>query len=110
MKPTIQQNKNLYNDIYQIVKQIPPGKVASYGQIAGMLSKCTARMVGYALAVTPDDQKIPWHRVINSQGKISLRSNGETDVLQKALLESESIIFNKNGQIDLNIFRWQIDS
>ena len=110
MKPPIQQNNNIYNDIYHIVKQIPYGKVATYGQIAEMLTKCTARMVGYALAVTPDDQNIPWHRVINSRGKISLRSNGNRDALQKVLLKSESIIFNKNEQIDLNTYRWQIRS
>jgi len=111
MSPILQQNENVYKEIYRIVKKIPNGKVATYGQIAGILERCTARMVGYAMASAPDNQNIPWQRVINSQGKISIRSNGQADNLQKALLQSEGVKFNKSDQVDLAIWlEWMIIS
>ena len=63
----------LYGRIYAVVHHIPPGQVATYGQIARMVGRCTARAVGYAMAALPCDTDVPWHRVINSQGKISPR-------------------------------------
>jgi methylated-DNA-protein-cysteine methyltransferase-like protein len=98
-----------YDLIYATVRQIPPGKVATYGQIAdlaGLYGK--ARLVGYALFRVDLTDDIPWHRVINAQGKISYsfqRRSG--DYLQKVLLEEEGIEFNSNGKIDLNRYRWQ---
>jgi methylated-DNA-protein-cysteine methyltransferase-like protein len=92
-----------YEKIYDKVARIPYGKVATYGQIAGMIENCTARMVGYALAATPEEIEIPWHRVINSQGKISLRTYED---LQRKLLESEGIIFSKSGVVDLRKYGW----
>ena len=77
--------------------------MATYGQIAKIVGNCTARMVGYALAATPEDIKIPWHRVINSQGKISLVA---LEDLQRKLLESEGIIFDNSGRVNLNKYRW----
>ena len=99
-----------YNLIYQTVRQIPVGKVATYGQIAdlsGLYGK--ARLVGYALFkvdVTKDN--IPWHRVINAKGEISyssLRRGG--DYLQKHLLEKEGIKFEANGKISLQKYQWR---
>lgn len=101
---------NKYNQIYQTVRKIPLGKVATYGQIAdlsGLHGK--ARLVGYALFkvdVNLDD--VPWYRVINAKGEISyssLRRGG--DYLQKHLLEKEGIEFNSKGKINLNQYRWQ---
>jgi methylated-DNA-protein-cysteine methyltransferase related protein len=98
-----------YDRIYTIVRQIPPGKVATYGQIAdlaGLYGK--ARLVGYALFKVNIDDDIPWHRVINAKGEISYsfqRRGG--DYLQKVLLEEEGIEFKSNGKIDLNCDRWQ---
>ncbi|MCB0282198.1 MAG: MGMT family protein [Calditrichae bacterium] len=89
-----------YDKIYEIVKSIPYGMVMSYGQIAGMLERCTARMVGYAMAATPDDMNLAWWRVVNSQLKISLRASGGHDILQRRLLEKEGVIFNKSGKIE----------
>ena len=63
----------LYERIYAVVHHIPPGQVATYGQIARMVGRCTARAVGYAMAALPCDTDVPWHRVINSQDKISPR-------------------------------------
>ncbi|MBN1406390.1 MAG: methylated-DNA--[protein]-cysteine S-methyltransferase [Calditrichaceae bacterium] len=93
----------MYQNIYKIVQLIPFGRVATYGQIAKIVGNCTARMVGYALAATPEDIKIPWHRVINSQGKISLVA---LEDLQRKLLESEGIIFDNSGRVNLNKYRW----
>ena len=101
---------NKYNLIYQTVRKIPVGKVATYGQIAdlaGLAGK--ARLVGYALfRVDVDLTDVPWHRVINAKGEISyssLRRGG--DYLQKHLLEQEGIEFNEQGKIDLKKYRWQ---
>ncbi|PKO13083.1 MAG: cysteine methyltransferase [Chloroflexi bacterium HGW-Chloroflexi-10] len=97
-----------YRDlIYAIVRQIPTGKVVSYGQIARMVPHCTARMVGFALASTPANQDIPWQRVINSQGKISPHGAGFGSALQRSLLEDEGVIFNAEGSVDFERFGWQ---
>ena len=98
-----------YDRIYTTVRNIPYGKVATYGQIAdlaGLYGK--ARLVGYALFRVQIADDIPWHRVINSQGEISysLKRQGG-DYLQKVLLEEEGIEFKSNGKIDLRIYRWQ---
>lgn len=98
-----------YDRIYNTVRQIPWGKVATYGQIAdlaGLYGK--ARLVGYALFRVQIEDDIPWHRVINAQGEISysLQRQGG-DYLQKVLLEEEGIEFKKSGKVDLNKYRWQ---
>lgn len=101
-------NKPTYRDfVYEIVKCIPPGKVASYGQISRMIPHCTARMVGFAMSSTPEDQNIPWHRVINSQGKISPHGAGFGSALQKQLLEEEGIKFDVENKIDIDHFGWK---
>jgi len=103
----VNQTPVTYKDrIYAIVKHIPEGKVATYGQIARMVPRCTARMVGFAMASCPDD--LPWQRVINSQGKISPRAVGYGSEIQRQLLEQEGILFNEN-QIDLEQYGWQPD-
>lgn len=85
----------------------------TYGQIAVLLRKPTAaRAVGYALHRTPDSERIPWQRVINSQGKISPRGAGEKlhePPLQRLLLEAEGIEFDANGRIDLDRYLWEPD-
>ena len=98
-----------YDRIYATVRSIPPGKVATYGQIAdlaGLYGK--ARLVGYALFRVDLKDDIPWHRVINAKGEISysLRRNGG-DYLQKVLLEEEGIKFKSNGKIELKQYLWQ---
>lgn len=99
-----------YDRIYAIVRQIPSGKVATYGQIAnkaGLHGK--ARLVGYALfQVDTDSQAIPWHRVINAKGEISHSSlRRGSDYLQKHLLEEEGIKFNSKGRVSLSQYQWQ---
>ncbi len=93
--------------IYVVVKRIPKGKVATYGQIARITGRCTARMVGYAMAALPEGSRVPWQRVINSQGMISARSHSDGDVRQRVLLEKEGVKFDEKGRVDLKVFQWQ---
>ena len=93
--------------IYAVVKRIPKGRVATYGQIARIVGRCTARMVGYAMAAVPEGSRVPWQRVINSQGMISARSHGDGDERQRVMLEKEGVKFDAKGRVDLNVFQWQ---
>ncbi len=95
-----------YGRIYTIVRQIPYGQVATYGQIARLVGRCSARLVGYAMAGLPFDSDVPWHRVINYKGRISPRA-GIGSQLQRQRLEAEGVLFHPDGSIDLERFRWQ---
>ena len=99
-------NSSLYQQIHDIIRLIPAGKVATYGQIAAIVGGCTARMVGYAASSIPLNSDIPWHRVINFQGGISTRSGGSGELLQQELLEAEGIKFDSFGRTELETFRW----
>jgi methylated-DNA-protein-cysteine methyltransferase-like protein len=96
----------LYKRIYAVVRHIPSGHVATYGQIARIVGRCTARAVGYAMAALPCDTDVPWHRVINRHGKISPRSSGEGSARQRQRLEGERIHFDQQGRVDLNVVGW----
>jgi methylated-DNA-protein-cysteine methyltransferase related protein len=100
-----------FQSIYAIVKKIPRGKVATYGQVAALAGLGRgARQVGTALRVTPENIKIPWHRVINAQGRISVRIKdwrSGSDDLQKILLEAEGVEFDGTQKIDLRHFQWK---
>lgn len=105
-------NKQLfYEQVWALVRQIPRGRVATYGQIAKMLCQpegvteedyrlSAARWVGLAMSACPED--VPWQRVINSQGKISYRAEAGK---QKQLLQSEGILFLMN-KLDLHQYQW----
>ena len=97
-----------HREIYAVVKKIPKGSVATYGQIAKLVGHCTARMVGYAMAAVPAGSRVPWQRVINAQGLISVRSHGDGDERQRAMLEKEGVEFNANGKVDLRIYGWRL--
>ena len=97
---------NTYDDIYRWVRRVPEGKVATYGQIAGLAGKCTARQVGYAMAALPNGSGVPWHRIINSRGRVSLRTGTEGHLLQRILLEAEGVVFSADDTIDLVMYRW----
>src|ERR1700741_444412 len=95
-----------YQRIYAAVRRIPRGRVATYGQIAGLAGlEGRARQVGYALHVAPPG--LPWHRVINAQGCISARTSSDWGELQRRLLEAEGIEFDRDGCVDLHVFRWR---
>lgn len=98
-----------YNSIYQIVRQIPKGRIATYGQVADLANLYgKARLVGYALyRVDTGLADVPWHRVINDKGEISYSSRRHgADYLQRSLLEQEGIIFSAEGKINLREYLW----
>ena len=90
-----------------MTRQIPSGIVSTYGQIAGIVGRgCTARQVGYAMAALKgSDKSVPWQRVINSQGKISLRRD-QGGARQRQLLEAEGVEFDTEGRTDFSRFGW----
>jgi len=92
--------------IWQIVALIPEGKVATYGQVAELagLPKM-ARAVGRTLSQLPKDTQLPWHRVINAQGKISFPSDSTSYLCQKERLANEGVSLI-NGKIRLKDYRW----
>ncbi len=93
--------------VYRIVRCIPPGKVATYGQIARLAGKPRgARTVGWALHSMPEDSNVPWQRVVNARGVITLDARGPGGAIQRALLEAEGIVFDEQGRIDLEAFGW----
>lgn len=86
------------------MRLIPPGRVATYGQLAG-IAGCTARQAGYAMAAAPD-KGLPWQRVVNAQGMISERKGGGGQHPQRNLLEAEGVAFDRRGRLDLKALRW----
>lgn len=97
-------SSDLYPQIYALVNEIPAGHVATYGQLAEMVG-CGPRQVGYALHALPKDTQLPWFRVINREGRISLPP-GEGYDRQRQLLELEGVEFDLKGRIDLARFAW----
>jgi methylated-DNA-protein-cysteine methyltransferase-like protein len=99
--------------VYALVRRIPRGRVATYGQLAGLLGMPRhARHVGFALSAIPEGLDIPWHRVVNSAGNISIRLRhwqGGSDDLQRIRLEAEGIVFSAAGKIDLKQWGWVPD-
>lgn len=109
--PSPPDQEAYYEQVWHMVRQIPRGKVATYGQIAQMLpppagveldvyQAFSPRWVGSAMAACPND--VPWQRVINAQGKISQRSGAER---QRHLLEQEGVVFVKD-KVDLKLYKW----
>ena len=97
---------SLYRRIYAVVRQIPKGRVATYGQVARLAGVPRhARQVGYALHALPAASDVPWHRVINAKGRISLRRECGPDITQRLRLEREGVCFI-GGRVPLNDYRW----
>jgi len=91
--------------VYEIVRQIPPGRVMTYGQLAEILGEgYTARTVGFAMHAA--DETVPWHRVINAQGACSTGRVIVPPDLQQRMLVSEGVVFNEKGRCDLGRYRW----
>jgi methylated-DNA-protein-cysteine methyltransferase-like protein len=97
-----------YERIYAVVRRIPPGKVATYGQVARLAGIAgQARQVGYALFRVAPDTGVPWQRVINARGEISASPHRlGSDDLQRVLLEAEGIAFGPGGRIALEHHLW----
>jgi methylated-DNA-protein-cysteine methyltransferase related protein len=96
-----------YQRIYAVVRRIPEGRVATYGQVASLAGLAGhARQVGYALHALPDHTAVPWHRVVNASGGISLRSMPGSELVQRGLLEREGIRLDPRGRVPLARVRW----
>ena len=93
--------------VYIALAAIPRGRVVTYGQLGDLagLSRA-ARQIGYILCNLPPESTLPWHRVINAAGKISLGPETESGIMQRARLQEEGVVFN-SGRISLKQFRWQ---
>ena len=97
-----------YERIYAIVRRIPRGRVATYGQVAELAGlEGHARQVGYAMHALPPRSNVPWHRVINARGEVSPRTSGDSHELQRFLLEAEGVVFDLHGRCELKRFRWK---
>lgn len=94
------------NRVYDVVRSIPPGRVLSYGDVAALLGRPrAARGVGWALAALPGKSDVPWWRVVNRNGEISI-GTPHGRALQRALLRNEGVSFDAGSRIDLRRFRW----
>ena len=93
--------------IWQVVALIPPGRVTTYGEVARQAGlPGAARRVGRALRTLPAGTRIPWHRVINARGRLSLPEEGTGHQTQRKRLEGEGVVFRTNGSIDLRRYGW----
>ena len=98
--------RDRYEKIWRTVRAIPAGRVATYGQIADLAGLGRgARLVGRALQEAPEDDPVPWHRVINAAGKISFPAGSAAYRRQRSLLESEGVVFLR-GKVNLARYRW----
>jgi len=100
---------SVYAKYYEVVRRIPRGRVATYGQVARLAGlPGRARQVGYAMAALPDESDVPWHRVVNARGEVSRRAGGKAfELIQRAMLESEGVRFDASGRMDLERYGWR---
>jgi methylated-DNA-protein-cysteine methyltransferase-like protein len=101
-----------YDRIYRVIMRIPRGRVTTYGSVARLAGLAgQPRLVGYALHTVGSGAMLPWHRVINAQGKLSLEAAGASSGLtQRMRLQQEGVIVNAAGRVDLTRFGWEIDA
>ena len=93
--------------VFGAVSLVPAGRVSTYGDVAGVLgSPRVARQVGWALAALPGGTEVPWHRIINAQGRISHRGDTVRAQEQQRRLEAEGVVFTTSGRVDLDALRW----
>lgn len=99
-----------YERIWSVVRKVPRGAVATYGQVAALAGMPRhARQVGFALRALPDESDVPWHRVISSSGRISRRTSSDSHELQRLLLEAEGVEIDSSGRVRLDEVRWEPD-
>lgn len=93
--------------VWQVVASIPEGRVSTYGQVAERAGLArAARRVGKALQGLPADSTVPWHRVINARGALSLPRDSAMHRIQQEQLEAEGVLFSGSGRVDLSRFGW----
>ncbi|HEX6807573.1 MAG TPA: MGMT family protein [Gemmatimonadaceae bacterium] len=109
MAPRARAVSDSYGRIYAVVRRIPRGRVATYGQVAILAGlPRQPRLVGYAMHALPNGTTVPWHRVINAQGRVSPRTgNGAGGVTQRILLEAEGVRFDAAGRVSLARQGWK---
>ena len=96
-----------YDRIYGAVRRIPRGRVSTYGRIAELAGMPrAARQVGYALSALPVDSTVPWHRVVNARGQLSLGDAGGARTTQRLRLVAEGIVVGAAGGVSLSRFGW----
>ncbi|HJR17452.1 MAG TPA: MGMT family protein [Gemmatimonadales bacterium] len=97
-----------YQQIYSVVRRIPKGRVATYGQVATLAGLAGhARQVGYALHALPRGTRVPWHRVVNAAGRISLRADPGGELVQQLLLQREGVRLDARGRVPLQRVLWR---
>lgn len=97
-----------YQRIYRVVRRIPVGRIATYGQVARLAGLAGhARQVGYALHALPEGSGVPWHRVLNARGEISRRAEPGWEGVQRSLLEAEGVCFDERQRVALARFGWR---
>jgi len=100
-----------YHRIYRVVNHIPKGRVATYGVVARLAGRPgAARTVGWALSALPADGDVPWWRVINAAGRISLSAHDHGSVVQRALLLREGVRFAPGGAVNLSAYGWPAEA
>lgn len=98
---------SFYDLVYATVRAIPPGRVTTYGHVAALCGQPrAARTVGWALHALSESHDVPWQRVVNARGGISVGKVGVPPALQRALLEAEGIEFEADGTVDLDRWGW----
>ena len=99
---------SFFQRVYRVVRRIPAGKVATYGQIATLLGHPrAARTVGWAMHALPECSDVPWHRVINAQGRVSTSCQEHDMDLQRQRLEAEGVVFDAEDRVDLAVYGWE---
>ena len=104
------EKRNVFGKIYEVVKRIPKGSVATYGQVATLCGNPRwARIVGYALHVNPQPGVIPCHRVVNREGSVAPGFAFGGEGVQRQMLENEGVRFLSDGRVDLSRYLWKAE-
>ena len=106
---TEKQKSSLYENVYEIVRHIPKGKVATYGMIASIIGSVRlSRAVGYALHSNPDNSRTPCHRVVFRDGSLASGFVFGGERIQREMLENEGVTFDENGKVNLEKHLWDM--
>jgi methylated-DNA-protein-cysteine methyltransferase-like protein len=100
--------RSVYDRIYAVVRRIPRGRVATYGQVAALAGlPGRSRHVGYALHALTEASAVPWHRVLNARGTVSRRAEPGAELTQRQRLEREGVRFDARGRVALGRVGWR---